>query len=108
MIKDEKEALRSARIVASGESGLTYDANWLEVIEASMRELEQLRAERKWRPIETAPRDGSPVLVFDGEHYAVGYWAPEIGEWWVSKKMRTTMLGTHWMPLPAPPETEEK
>ncbi len=76
-------------------------------LQAENARLKSKVARYVWQPIETAPKDGSPVLVFDGEHYAVGYWATEIGEWWVSKKMKTTMLGTHWMPLPAPPASTE-
>ena len=67
-----------------------------------------------WQPIETAPRDGTPILGYAGGEYAVveyavvewvqpdnsGYWTlcvcgkyAEDGEWWP----------THWMPVPDPP-----
>jgi hypothetical protein len=48
-----------------------------------------------WQPIETAPRDGTRVLVW-GPH------DPEPDIWFWDK--HTGWAGaTHWMPLPAPP-----
>jgi hypothetical protein len=61
-----------------------------------------------WQPIETAPRDGTPILGVSGSTMTTvewdgdigGYWSlivcgsyAEDGEWWP----------THWMPLPNPP-----
>jgi hypothetical protein len=37
-------------------------------IEALVAEVAELRAAAKWRPIAEAPRDGTVVLVWDGEH----------------------------------------
>src|SRR5690606_36923841 len=62
-----------------------------------------------WQPIETAPRDGTDVLLWDGEEIFVGYWSDSI--WvspgaWVKEEHRSdtvTYLPTHWQPLPAAP-----
>lgn len=73
-----------------------------------------------WQPIETAPRDGTPVLTYSADAaadprqgpvgnpgtpilvmaYIVGEWelVDEIGDWHIPQ-----YDPTHWMPLPAPP-----
>lgn len=69
----------------------------------------------EWQPIETAPRDGTPILMFlaTPSRQAVGFGqAPLvqiiIGDMWGSGSYVTgptgeTVLVTHWMPLPEPP-----
>ena len=67
----------------------------------------------QWQPIETAPRDGTRVLVYarldppEKWHealrdippvMAVASWHPDGG--WCVCEVRDA---THWMPLPAPP-----
>ena len=75
-----------------------------------------------WQPIETAPKDGDPVLLYkpderrSGEYVLAGYW----GEWpgkadgwiavggqplgWHSSVVDAPQgYPTHWMPLPQPP-----
>jgi len=73
-----------------------------------------------WQPIETAPKDGTDVMLTDGEHVTVGHWIYEPGgttEYrdadgrWIGQDDRDEFAGwidwmggidaTHWMPLPA-------
>lgn len=73
----------------------------------------------KWQPIETAPKDGSIVLLRLTPHCVVsgqndlellGATAPR-DEWWhiAPDDISYPLVNapTHWMPLPAPPETEK-
>lgn len=64
-----------------------------------------------WQPIETAPKDGSCVLLYwpDIDSIATGAWYAPLGcvEHWC-KDCRVTYCidPTHWMPLPDPPKSK--
>lgn len=62
-----------------------------------------------WRAIETAPKDGRYVLLYDAQRageYLMAQWFH--GAWWgrrtLSGKAITWTDATHWMPLPEPPK----
>ncbi len=68
-----------------------------------------------WQPIETAPRDGTRILLFQPEeisrgrvlHRAVlGHWVACAHSGWVSDGLQHAEP-THWMPLPEAPADEE-
>jgi hypothetical protein len=53
-----------------------------------------------WQPIETAPGDGSRILICtESGHVLIAGWAVKlnVSGWWNDNP-------THWMPLPEPPE----
>lgn len=70
-----------------------------------------------WLPIETAPKDGTRVLVYAtlrgaslsgrdwkkdlGKWVVIAAWEEEYNVWWDGSQC--TLEPTHWMPLPAPP-----
>jgi hypothetical protein len=65
---------------------------------------------RLWQPIESAPRDGTVVLVWTREGYHLAsYFTGRFGGW-VEKDAHylltedTTGLPTHWVPLPPAPD----
>lgn len=60
-----------------------------------------------WRPIATAPKDGTAVIVCGATWggYEAFY---KDGEWWTMDQGTMTVTElitspTHWMPLPEPP-----
>lgn len=67
-----------------------------------------------WRPIETAPKDGTLVLLHDPRaakrRVKTGSWLPPEAGWAVYgfKDVHGCFFEpTHWQPLPAPPEDGE-
>jgi len=80
----------------------------------------------EWQPIDTAPKDGTIVLLFGESHYGgqaieTGYYVEQWAESWETVKsgngkrtqeLRKTDSGywdanlspTHWIPLPPPPD----
>lgn len=64
-----------------------------------------------WRLIETAPKDGTPMLFCNWSSpdqdvlpITSGFWS-RIAEEWYSEISAHRIKPTHWMPLPAPPVT---
>lgn len=52
-----------------------------------------------WQPIASAPKDGSPILTWDGEAMFVVEWDAQ--SWYDADAW--PRQPTHWMPLPSPP-----
>ena len=66
----------------------------------------------EWQPIETAPKDGTPVLAYGySPHYPdeyftrIQWWADGIGYWAAHS---VSIIPTHWMPLPDPPKGTDR
>ena len=58
----------------------------------------------EWQPIQTAPRDGSDILTWDGELCAVCYWCRCSSQWSLNSDNCRDWTGvTHWQPLPSAP-----
>lgn len=62
----------------------------------------------EWQPIETAPKDGSLILTYDGCNSRVVEWWSEFKYWdYIGDGFYRSEFSdhdpTHWMPLPAPP-----
>lgn len=55
-----------------------------------------------WRDIESAPKDGTEILVSNNEFMALVSWYD--GEWVEAARELDYMVPTHWMPLPPLPK----
>jgi hypothetical protein len=72
-----------------------------ELKEAKAR-IAELEAAAQWRPMDTAPRDGSRVLVGNGRNSPV--FARFIDRQWRSDERLGIVRPSHWLPIPALPE----
>jgi len=78
----------------------------------------------EWLPIETAPKDGTEIIVFHPEAGVCAAFCPKEGFNWHCMDGSNTVIGsrsgvsiprmtsfvkdpTHWQPLPLPPPPEE-
>lgn len=67
-----------------------------------------------WQPIETAPKDGTEILMVQADGYLqVGEWAAWMQTpcWVIIDSQAGGVIEaepTHWMPLPTPPWSESK
>jgi Protein of unknown function (DUF551) len=63
-----------------------------------------------WQPIDTAPRDGTRILLYDRyereQDFArfVGAWGDSPVGYWFAIPGAYRKRPTHWQPLPAPPK----
>jgi len=62
-----------------------------------------------WQPIETAPKDGKLILVYDtklpAEQYGIVAWCPVGIPCWIADDGEVHDP-THWQSLPSPPESK--
>jgi len=101
------------------------DQNWGRYLPHARAALDSIEGEfRKdsdfysgaWQPIETAPKDDTPVLTYrKAGLVAVAVYVPKAGTWdraWAGGWMCVDGAGllhvTHWLPLPPPPNAPEK
>ncbi len=84
------------------------DLRRINELEQENQKLREELARYEWRPIESAPKDGTSILVCNatigGEpmcaHYSAIY-----NNWQLERK--GVWIPTHWMPLHEPPAPEE-
>ena len=64
----------------------------------------------EWQPIETAPEDGTPVLIFSAKH-GKNHKSPVALDFYHFRRDGWAYGGwyaidnpTHWMPIPEPPK----
>lgn len=70
----------------------------------------------EWQPIETAPKDGTKVLLWEAGHAPyVGSRDDQDDEWWTDEDWANDAARcfpprcnpSHWMPLPPPPTNQK-
>ena len=57
-----------------------------------------------WRTIDTAPKDGTEILVWEGWVIYHVWWLKRYRTWKTLSGGRSIDCPTHWMPVPEPPD----
>lgn len=115
MTDPKKLVGRLERVVLDRRPGFSLNADPQLLTEAAAC----IREMVEWRPIETAPRDGTRVLLFSvpnevpslRPHIADGYWKASTGLmapglWMLGQSVGPSFCPTHWLPLPPAPGAE--
>jgi hypothetical protein len=120
-VERQSRTSRKARKMADGESNEaeTDEAIRADAVRAWAERVKRRQTMADWQPIETAPKDGTFVLVgawcdvgFDKEDLefvqTVAFCNPHVENDWLcaNDEHDVQPLPTHWMPLPTPPETD--
>lgn len=85
------------------EKGFTHWGDAMSSLKRFAAELASLREGQQWQPIETAPRDGSEVLLgWDSGHVTSGFWERQ---YWLTcvGPYQGSQAPQYWQPLPSPP-----
>jgi len=95
-----REALKGAQVIANQAGRIIRDAKWIPVGERLPKEYRHENGEPIEFNVLLPGANVAPTLCFDGSQWYEMDW----------KHMRTNgyYTVTHWMPLPAPPNTDEK
>ena len=77
------------------------------------KKVDNLKEKTKWRPIETAPRDGTEIILAIEDGFGVlgnrvnaivGMFSTTDSCWVDAMNYSETYPPTHWMPVPEPPK----
>ena len=79
-----------------------------DLVSLAVKELRIMLSQDNWQPIETAPKDGTDVILWDPAldvGVTIGSWSDykKSGDWWMEGE-QVTGFPSHWMPLPEPPK----
>lgn len=81
------------------EGAQAFDHTFMEKL---LAEIDRLRGERQWLPMETAPKDQDILAWLETERCAMVFWRPQSGRWWEHGMGGVTPLA--WMHLPVAPD----
>ena len=62
----------------------------------------------KWQPMDTAPKNGKDILIFNDGLIRIGFYDAARDGVWSVWQGRAQASPTHWMPLPDAPQRVER
>ena len=98
----EKRALIEALRKAKGSEILPTVLLGMHNAEVACLKAADALEETLWRDIDSAPKDGSKVMVSDGDVATIGEWDCEFGNWWSDYLSSDLTDITKWKPLDTP------
>lgn len=103
-IESLKAQKRNAPMITMTVPALSIPPLSVEQVQDAIREAVGRRIAPEWSPIETAPKDESPILAYskEGVRAVVVSWGRMCERWCIEGGDGFTNP-THWMPLPEPP-----
>jgi hypothetical protein len=102
----EGETRTDYHIDGRGEEAFTADQMRAYAEEYALLVLSSASA---WQPIETAPKDGTRIIVYRtgyAEAGCIGFWSNDYDEWRIAGAGNCFLNATHWAPLPQPPKEQ--
>ena len=85
-------------------STANLDAIKQEVRDKALEDAAEYEEVSRWRPIETAPKDGTDLLLWCG--WCIIGFRDENG-FWTEDGTQSIQMVTHWIPSPPPPGEEQ-
>lgn len=109
LVKALEGLLKHAGIADAAPEDVDWEDRQAERIARAALSRARAAQSEEWQPIETAPKDGTPILGTDedGEQYVIEWWpkgARQDGFYECGDLLRAP---THWRPLPSPPSKQE-
>lgn len=108
LIHEAEAIVEALRRVADEHCNVIHDLDRYIDLCSSLAEGNSIYWYPEWQPIDTAPRDGTVVLIYAPPHAGLGdiickaSWHEDAG--WCVDELRDV---THWMPMPSPPAMKE-
>jgi len=122
-ISDERLCERAGTMMAEFVNG-TADSidpgDVVELLQDLVGRITELRSQVRWRPMEEAPKDGTPILCFwrnlygGDDSWAVAQWREPVDRWgepgWYEEGNGENQYGEpdYWMPLPPKPAQPQR
>ena len=75
-------------------------------IVAALQELQERRETEAWRSIETAPKDGTSILIWLDDYWAEAQWDTDLGTWIIGDNPYSDWKPSLWRPV-NPPEVSK-